>query len=56
MDKLPKMRKDGDLSEGGINIWINCQEYGYLDTSPREISMGHSSAVRLRVINVWINY
>jgi hypothetical protein len=31
-----KIRKDGDLSEGEINVWINNQECGKLDTSPRE--------------------
>jgi hypothetical protein len=30
-----------------INVWINYQRDGYLDTSPRERRIGHSSAVRL---------
>jgi hypothetical protein len=35
-----------------INIWINYKECGYLDTSPREIKIGHSSAVRLRLLRM----
>jgi hypothetical protein len=31
-----------------INVSINYKECGYLDTSPRERDMGHSSAVRLK--------
>jgi hypothetical protein len=31
-----KIRKDEHLSEGGINVWINNKECGYLDTSPRD--------------------
>ena len=47
MDKLPRISKDRDLSEGITYIWINYQEWGNIETSPRERYLGHSDGVAL---------
>ena len=62
-----KIRKDGDLSEGEINVWINYQKYGNIETSPREnilllLKLNNAMyglTVKIKKdgdLYVWINY